>query len=463
MIARLFISELSGFYARPFRWGALLAVSLLVLMGLTQLNLDLNKVRVLILNDESVEKEAAEIQEMVKELSDVEVIDANRKGDFVQAADIHRADIILKPWAQPRGDPDTKASHRWQATIRSQSIVDHRRLARAGFAIATIINRHTPWDAIVGSDLMMAKDYGTTICQVGARMCSVYKSVGHPKAAALCSDLAQRRPKDASATKTASCSEERGAVLNWAIAFDNAIHDFCKSKQISEHQLVGICKDLPGSSNLSALVGLTPDPPDHTRAFIPRTICLLVMFIAFVVGSRSVVGETKNNVLHILIAASKGRLLSILGIKALNAVLFSMLAFMTMVVFSALYFGISIKPGFTFVAMLVGVGALTSAILGIVAALVFKDEASSYVAGSVYLLFLFIFSGYIVEIRDDNPIIVIISYLSPLKHLIAPVTAWMNFGVEAQLKSGASVNLVAQGLGSIAILLLSAEFYRRSA
>src|SRR5262249_36008964 len=151
------------------------------------------------------------VRELVQEVSDVDVLMGPSGGEGINVIDTVNPDIIL-----------SISGNRWQATLRSRSIIDHRRLARLGFTIATVINRQSPWDAVFGSDLITPTDYGKTTCEVGARICSVCRAMSHPQLSSLCAD----RSLDQNRNPDMPCPNQKGLVLKDAVSFDSGLKRF---------------------------------------------------------------------------------------------------------------------------------------------------------------------------------------------------------------------------------------------
>jgi hypothetical protein len=186
------------------------------------------------------------------------------------------------------------------------------------------------------------------------------------------------------------------------------------------------------------------------------------VFFGFVIGCRSIMQETRHNLLHIFIVAASGRISALIAAKIGVAVAYCLVLYLALLIFSSYFLGLSVKPGLPVISLLIAVGALSSVMLGITVAIVSRSESSVYLAGSVYLLLLFILSGYIDEIKDGNFLVWLTSYLLPLKYMIAPFSSWMIFGAKPQLAQALPSVLLSQCFGFFVVLLLALEYYRRS-
>lgn len=448
MILRFIGIELIEFLSKPFYWLGLVLVSVLALAGLDQLALDRSEVRVLIVDSDPALEQGDYIKKLVREVSGTRTVVKGATADLEDMIDREKADIVL-----------SRLGDRWQATLRSRSILDHRRLARAGFTIASVINRLTPWDAVISAETVSPAGYGRTVCELGARMCAVYRDIGHPRFAELCEDgtsgsLVEMRSAGA-------CPNVSGAILRDAVGFDSQLREFCRTDIIDQDRTRGACRPA-NAPLLSSVVSMLSDPQSHTRVFVPRTICLIVVFVAFVVSCRSLLHETRNNTLMVVTAIGHGRLSSILIAKLALTVSFSVLLTLILLELSTLYFGMSLKPGFELMLLPIAMAALSSAMLGLSIALVVRNEIAVYAIGSMYLLILFILSGYIDELKETNSMLSVFSYVLPLKYIIAPFSAWMVMGDVAPMPEILPVSLLAQCLGSFVLLLFAMEYYRRS-
>jgi hypothetical protein len=437
-ILRFLRNELVEFLATPTIWLGLIVASCIVLAGLNQLDLDSNRATVLIVDDEPHQVAGHWMAERVKEIEGVQPV-LNVAGNDPQE-EIERANpsIILS-----RAEGGL-----WQATLRSRSIIDHRKLSRLGLMLAGAINRQTPWEIIAGTDVFSTSDHATAACEIGERICAAYRWTGHPKLGEFCTNSAEQ-----------SCPTSKTSTLISAGSFAQAIDGFCASKQIQDVQKYGLCRNSPPTA-LLAVVGETNDLGSHTRVFMPRTLGLIVIFVAFVLGCRSIMMETRHNTLNTLVAFDHGRLWRVLIAKIVVGVLYCILLFIVLLIFIHLSFGFYAKPGLIMASLPVAIAAGSSFMIGAATSLFIKDEASVYLAGCVYLLLLFILSGYIDEIRDGNTLVWALTYALPLKFILPELTTWAIFGKQVQASSVTSV--VAQFVGAIVLLVIAARFYRRA-
>jgi hypothetical protein len=453
MMLRYIAIEFIEFFSKPLYWAGLIVASMLVLGGLDQLALDRSLVKVLIVDNEPEQKQGLRIKSLVRELSGTEAIVKGASGNLEDLIDVEKADIVL-----------SRLSNRWQASLRPRSILDHRRLARIGFTIAAVVNRLSPWETIISADSVAPSDYGKTACDVGARMCSVYREIGDPRFADLCgtsSEYSADGDYEFDGKEASACPSSGKFVLKEAIGLDYQLRKFCQPDLVDADRTRGICRP-SNAPRLGSVVSILSEPQSHTRVFVPRTICLLAVFVAFVVACRSLLNETRNNTLPVVASISQGRLGSLLAAKVILTVAFSVLLVLILLELSKIQFGISVKPGLWLMLIPIAIGALSSAMLGLSIGLVVKNEVAAYAIGSIYLLILFILSGYIDDLKETDSLFSIFSYILPLKYMIAPFSSWMVLGAPVPFSELVSPNLISQCLGSFVLLLIANEYYHRT-
>jgi hypothetical protein len=453
MILRYTAIEALQLLARPGYWISLVVISVLVLVGLDQLALDSSLLKILIVDNEAKQLQGERIKSLVRELSGIDPVLATPRGDLETLIDETNADIII-----------SNAAGRWQASLRPRSVLDHRRLARVGFTMAAIVNRLSPWETIISADAVAPMDYGTTACELGARICSVYRDVGDPRFEALCIDPSKYVSTDEykfDDIKPKVCPQTGGEVLRDSLGFDFQLRKFCQPDLVDAGKTRGICKS-KDSPSLESIVSLFSDPQTHTRVFVPRTICLLAVFIAFIVSCRSWMQETHNRSLIVAASITHGRIVTLIIAKLIVTLSFSLLLVVVLLEISHFHFDMSIKPGLFMMLVTVAIGSLSSAMLGLVVALIVKNEVAAYAVGSLYLLVLFILSGYIDDLKEGSSLFAVFSYVLPLKYMIAPFTSWMLLGTTASLYKAVPASLLSQCLGSLTLMLCAIEYHRRS-
>jgi hypothetical protein len=438
MILRFFRNEAIEMLAAPMVWLGLIIASAVVLTGLRELDLDSNRAVVLIVDDvPGQEEEGLRLADRIQEIEGAIPHLSTPSLDPLEVIQRINPSIILS----------RTEDRLWQATLRSRSIIDHRKLSRLGLMLAGVINRQTPWEVIAGTDVYSTADHASAACSIGERICSAYKWTGHPNLDEFCTNGPIK-----------ACAPGKSSTLLSAGAFAGAIADFCSSEQIQTVQKHGICRNMPPAS-LLAVVGETNDLGSHTKVFVPRTIGLIVIFVAFVLGCRTLMVETRHNTLNTLIALDHGRLWRLLVAKILVGVLYCTFLFIALLLYVHVSFGHYIKPGLVMACLPIVIAAASSFIIGVAAALFIRDEAGVYLAGCIYLLLLFILSGYIDEIRDGSTLIWALSHALPLKFILPDLSAWALFGRQLDVTSTAPI--AAQFGGAVILLWIAAKFCRR--
>jgi hypothetical protein len=439
MILRFLLNELVEIAARPLIWAGIIIASFVVLSGIEQLDLDTNRVKVLIIDSEDGQREGSRIEKLTREIEGVIPIVSASALSTAELMDKHDPAIVL-----------SRAGNVWQATLRSRSILDHKRLARLGLMLATVINHESPWNAVISAEAFTPADARKMPCSVGARICSAYRWINHPKAQEWCSRI-EGDPQ------SSSCSGNR-EVLTASLAYADAIGQFCLSDHIQAEYKRGLCPD-PQKTSLLAVVGQAGQPQSHTRVFVPRTIALIVIFVSFVLGCRGIMNELRYGMLHVLMTADHGRLYNLLFAKLVAIAIFSFVVLLSLLVFAQVTYGMHIKPGLGSILLQFALGIASACILGMSVALLVKDEASIYLVGCVYLLCLFVLSGYIDDIRDGNIVVWGLSYLLPLKFLVSDFSSWVLFG--RNVSSIFLVPLLAQLVATVVGIVLVCNRYRK--
>jgi hypothetical protein len=398
-------AELYDFYSRPLQWMSIILVSLTILFGVDQLALDKSVVSVLIVDTGPDQSEGHHIFDLIGELSAVEPKLSDPDQTFDQAVTNSQADIVLH-----------KVNDLWQATLRPRSILDHRRLARTAFSLAEVVNHLGPWDTVMSADSMSRRNYRNMVCDIGEHMCAILRSVGDARYKDLClPHSASDQQADATAERTAatadeakdgspdesedhnSCAEHKGPVLESALSLAKSLKSFCDPGLIDSARSKGVCTS-ESEPTLASVVSMVASPQSHTRVFIARTICLLSVFLAFVLCCRSWMQETRHNSWQVIGAIAHGNINHLLAAKIIVSTLFALLLASILLEFSAMQFGISIKPGLSVGLFALLLAAMSSSMLGLAVALVVRSEASAYIVASLYLLISFVLSGYI----DDD-------------------------------------------------------------
>lgn len=448
MLLRNLWAEIADLLARPVQWVSIVVVCAVVLAGVDQLALDTSAVKILVIDNDVDQEQGGRIADLISQLSGLKpLLPAGPiPEDLIDRTD---ADIVIH-----------KSKDLWRATVRPRSILDHRRLSRLGFSLAAVINRATPWDTVMSAESMSRRDHGRTMCEIGERMCAIFKSSGHPQYEVMCLAPSEFKASALYAFEEAvlPCRESKTPVLRDALEFSYRLANFCDENLIDPERSRGICNS-PKAPIIGSVVSMVANPQSHTRVFIPRTICLLAVFVAFVVCCRSWMQETKFNTWPALAALQHGSIANLLISKILTSSLFALSLTIVMLEFSSYLFDIGIKPGIVVNLVPVALAILSSAVLGLAVSLVTKNEVSAYVIASLYLLMLFVLSGYIDELKESTSAVSLAAYVLPLRYIMSPFSSWMTFGSSPPLQETLAP-LLSQFAGSLVLLLLARQLHR---
>jgi ABC-type multidrug transport system permease subunit len=209
--------------------------------------------------------------------------------------------------------------------------------------------------------------------------------------------------------------------------------------------------------------GVTADPGRHARVFVPKTIALLGFFAAFAFACRSMIRDISNNTLPALLVACRGSWLALVGSKVLISALFGLIVLLTLLLFATAAQKFYLKDGLLVVALVQGLGLVTSALLGMTCTLLARTESRIYLIGSGYLVLLVLLSGLIAKIYPNEVILFWLSRTIPLGYAMDVLSEWMFFGLVPTFDSNNFQIMSALLLLSIAAVYGSVLYYRRSA
>jgi len=181
------------------------------------------------------------------------------------------------------------------------------------------------------------------------------------------------------------------------------------------------------SSRASAL------PRDSTVLFIPRTISLIILFVPFVLSARSVSREIYSEALSTILAGPSGGWTSLLAAKAVASWWVSMLILLVLILVIRPIFGITPKPGLLIQLGAQGIAVLTSAALGLFAAISSRNQSQTYIFVSIYFLALVLLSGFLFSLETASPVIRAASNLSPLTYSSTMFENWLFYGTDARV------------------------------
>jgi hypothetical protein len=203
------------------------------------------------------------------------------------------------------------------------------------------------------------------------------------------------------------------------------------------------------------IAGITADPGRHARLFIPKTIALLAYFVCFAFACRGMIRDISNNMLPVIVVASRGRWSHLVAAKVLVSVLMGLVTLWLLLGFAALTENFEIKDGVYVSTVIQLIALLVSAMLGVAFSLLCRTEARIYFIGSAYLVLLVLVSGLIARIDPKDKILSWISDLFPLGYAMDSLSTWMFFGLVPAI-SDAPIHIM------LAFLILSTIFVSAS-
>lgn len=207
--------------------------------------------------------------------------------------------------------------------------------------------------------------------------------------------------------------------------------------------------------------GTTADPGRHARVFVPKTVALLSFLAAFVFACRSMIRDTANNTLLVLLAASRSSWSEVMTAKIAVASFFGLVAFLALLLFATLSQGFNLKEGLVIITAIQLIGLVTSALIGAACALLAKSESRIYLIASGYLILLVLLSGLIAKIYPSEIFLHWLSRIVPLGYAMDILSDWMFFGVVPALNSDNIQIMTALFLLSLTAVFGSVLYRRR--
>lgn len=215
-----------------------------------------------------------------------------------------------------------------------------------------------------------------------------------------------------------------------------------------------IRSDAVTASRVSAL------PGEPQLELIPRTIALIVVFLPFVLTTRSYSREVASGTLPLLLSLPEGgwTTLAVGKVAACVWIVLSVLSIVFMATSLLLNFGP--KPGILLQLGVQGLAMLVSACLGLMCAILARSQSQVYLLISVYFLALVLVSGFLFPLETAAPLIRLASHFSPLTFSGRIMESWLFFGTSPLVFVRDIAFLVAQGLVGGALLACSIWFVR---
>ncbi|WP_300073800.1 ABC transporter permease [uncultured Ruegeria sp.] len=202
-------------------------------------------------------------------------------------------------------------------------------------------------------------------------------------------------------------------------------------------------------------------PGSESNIFLPRFMALIVVFLATLLGARSMLRELESRTMPLLATLPNSSWTLVLVSKLVFVVLLTstITAFLMLSLQPA--FGFYLRPG---LAMIYGACLLTSvaaASIGIFLALLGNNATQAYVAISVYLIANLILTGFVTSLQElsvsgDT----VMRALFPLTYLRPILEGWLFFGEKASWRTTELVALLMHVLCSL-LLLTAVAWHRR--
>ena len=181
------------------------------------------------------------------------------------------------------------------------------------------------------------------------------------------------------------------------------------------------------SSRTSAL------PGNSSILLVPRTISLIILFLPFVLCARSFSREVSFGTLSTILAGPSGGWAPLLMAKAIASSWISLLILLLLILAIRPIFGIAPKPGLFVQLGAQGLAILTSATLGLFAAVWSRNQSHIYISVSIYFLILVLLSGFLFPLETSSPMIQFASNSSPLTYSAKVFESWLFYGTDARV------------------------------
>ncbi|MGE5218161.1 MAG: ABC transporter permease [Chloroflexota bacterium] len=203
-------------------------------------------------------------------------------------------------------------------------------------------------------------------------------------------------------------------------------------------------------------------PGEPQLLFVPRTIGLITVFIAFVIAVRNFSREVTYRTLHVLLSAPIGGWRTIITAKLTASTWLATMIFLLLLLSSRSIFGITPKAELMAHLGIQVVAILTSVCLGIIAALAARTQSQVFVSMAVYFLGLVLLSGFLFPLETAAPIVRVASILSPLTFSNPILERWLFYGASIRPFAHEAIALGLQLAVAIMLLFASILIARRS-
>lgn len=202
-------------------------------------------------------------------------------------------------------------------------------------------------------------------------------------------------------------------------------------------------------------------PGAETHVFLPRFMALVVVFLASLLGARSMLRELESRTMPLLVTLPNSSWMLVVGAKLIFVVLLTLTVTAFLVLTLQPAFGFYLRPGVVpiYGACLLASFAATS--IGITLALLGNSATQAYIAVSVYLIANLILTGFVTSLQELSATDgTILRTLFPLTYLRPLLEGWLFFGEKAGWRVNEIVALAAHACLSF-LLLVVISWHRR--
>jgi ABC-2 type transporter len=202
-------------------------------------------------------------------------------------------------------------------------------------------------------------------------------------------------------------------------------------------------------------------PGERQLELVPSTIALVIVFFPFVLAARSYSREMVFGTLQSLLAFAGGSWWPILWAKTITVVWLILVIFLLMLLIIQPMFGINPKQGVLAQITTQMLAVLFSTCLGLLTAIVVRNQSYVHVVTAVYFLILVLLSGLLFPLEQSSSLIRLVSYVNPLRFSNHVLKTWLFFGTNPLNFSADLTYLLGQCMVVICLLVGGVFFARQ--
>ncbi len=434
----------------------ILAVPMLLLLLIGQLNVRSPLTRLAIVTEASPAEEAEQaregLREKLREISSIEWVewttgseDASPFRGYVDAGDIparavrERIDIVI-----------IHANNEW----RAYSAVT--RVARVGPAqevaglLAVALQREKQAERQLKELDKLVERLNALTVELGAlkKLSAKLSATQNAKALeALAQHSGAREPQNAQVELVTSLRDLVSAAAR--VEIPTTAYETARELQEHTRRMAALPTSLEGAWLTSQLERLWAPGSAEDHTLVPSYIGLIVVFVPFVLASSALVREREASTLQGLLVAVRRRWPLLIAGKLLLPVLAGLLVLSSLLVVASLVFGFGIKPGLVRLLLVQSLAATVSALFGMVVSALIESAQEAYAACAAYLVALILLTGMIHPLEQSAPAVVAIAHAFPLTLSSPTLESWMTAGVAAEVPWQTWIALGAQGVAAL--------------